>query len=200
MITIKAENRQLTKNAKYSYLSDNYSSDKGSFVVVSSVGFEADDFILIGEFGQETSEILKINTVTAATHTIATTTNSKFAHNQDTKVTILKYNQVKFYQTATETYSESGNQLPKASAVDYDVQADQYFTLYYDTINTTGFGWFKFYNEHTAVATNESNAIPYADFNEYSVKKIFDYDPELVKIKFKISSGVRFWDTHEEIG
>ena len=124
MITIKADNRQLLLNAKYSYLSDNYASGIQSFVFVSSVGFATNDYVLIGEFGQETSEILLVDGVTAATHTVTTSTTTQFAHSQDTKVTILKYNQVKFYQTSTATFSESGNQLPKASPVDQDIQAE----------------------------------------------------------------------------
>lgn len=113
-------------------------------------------------------------TPNTTTQTIILEAATKFAHSQDTKVTILKYNQVKFYRTATATYSSSGTQLPIGAEEDYNIQADQYYTLFYDTVNTTGFGWFKFYNEETTVATDESNAIPYADFNEYSVKKIFD--------------------------
>lgn len=173
MITIKADNRQLLQNAKYSYLSDNYASGVQSFIFVSSIGFAVNDYILIGEFGQETSEILLVDGVTASTHTVTTSATSAFAHSQDVKVTILKYNQVKFYRTATSTFSESGNELTGEGSP-ADIQADQYFTLLYDTTNTTGFGWFKFYNETTAVATDESNAIPYADFNEFSVTKIFD--------------------------
>ena len=55
-----------------------------------------------------------------------------------------------------------------------DIQADDFYTKAYDTTNTTGFGWFIFYNSTTAKATQNSNAIPYAGFENNSVKKILD--------------------------
>jgi len=166
VITLKADNRQLLKNAKFSYLNNNYSSGITSIIVTSGLDFAADDYVLLGSFGSETAEIRKISNVATNTLTIDTTL---FAHAESTKVTILKYNQVRFYNTATATFSAT-------SPVDayMDIQADNYLTYCYDSTNTTGFGWFVFYNETTSKATTNSNAIPYAGFAENSVKKIFD--------------------------
>lgn len=169
-IQLKADNRQLTKNAQFSYLSINYASAVSSLVLVNSNSFAANDYVLLGEFGSETAEIVQVSTVTAATHTLALSAATKFAHSESTRATILKYNQVKFYRTATATFSESGTQIGS----DTNIQADDYFTRYWDTANTTGYGWFKFYNSTTATATDQSNAIPYTDFESNSVKKIFD--------------------------
>jgi len=170
MITLKADNRQLTKNAKFSYLSTNYASAISSIVVTNAVGFTDNDYLLLGEFGQENSEVVQINgSPNTTTQTIALEANTKFAHPQDTKVTIIRYNKVNFYQTAAATFDSGENDL---GAI--DLQADSVYTIYQDTVNSSGFGWFVFYNAETTGTSSNSNAIPYADFSEYSVKKIFD--------------------------
>jgi len=102
----------------------------------------------------------------AATVTVIT----KFAHSESTKVSVLKYNQVKFYQTAAATFSASENPLNGY----IPLQVDDLYTKYYDTTNTTGYGWFIFYNSTTLKATQNSNAIPYAGFAVNSVKSILD--------------------------
>lgn len=172
MISLQSDNRSLLISAKYSYLNNNYLSGVNSIVITNSNGFTADDYILLGNFGSETAEVVQVSTVTAATHTLALTANTKFAHSESTKVTILKYNQVKFYNTSLVTYIGSvANSTLLETA---DLQADDFFTKCYDTTNTTGFGWFIFYNSTTAKATQTSNAIPYAGFGESYVKTIFD--------------------------
>jgi len=175
MISLRADNRNLTKNAKYSFLRTNYLSGVSEMVLTNSVGFVADTRILIvllGEWGSETSEIMQVDigSVTSATHTLTFTTATKFAHPESTKVYVLNYNQVKFYQTAADTFSESENALGTE-----EIQADNLFTTYQDSTNTTGYGWFKFYNStSTAFASEESNPIPYANFSESTTKKILD--------------------------
>ena len=168
-IKLKCDNRTLTKNAKFSYLAQNYASGVTSLVIVNSNGFAANDHILLGEFGNETTEIVKPSVVTASTHTL-TVPATKFAHAESTRVTIIPYNQVKFYYTATATY-DTNNEI---QAGYLDVAADEVFTTDEDTSNTTGFGWFVFFNSETNATTTNSNAIPYADFASNSVKKIFD--------------------------
>lgn len=169
MITLTASNVQLTQNAKYSYLNDNYLSGVTSFVLSNCNGFAANDYLLLGEFGTETAEIVQIDSVTASTHTIALKVATKFAHAESTKVTIIKYNQVRFYHTTTATFAAD-----VAVTGFIDIQADDLYTKAYDTTYTTGFGWFIFYNSTLLQGTTNSNAIPYAGFGENSVRNILD--------------------------
>lgn len=168
-LILKADNRQLTKNAQFSYLSNNYASGVDTFVLASVHRIAAGDYILFSDFGSEQSELLLIDTSTAATRTIVTTANSAYAHAQDTKITVLNYNQVRFYR---DTVSTGATAI--ALAVAQDIDADSVYSTYNDTTNTTGYGFFLFYNETTAKATTFSNPIPYTGFVQYSVKKIFD--------------------------
>ena len=126
-------------------------------------------YILLGEFGQEQSEVLIVSAVTASTNTITTTANSKFAHPESTKVTIIKYNQVRFYYSTSAT-----DTAPTALATYQDIEPDDFYSKYYDTTYTTGYGFFLFYNSTTLKATAYSNAIPYADFGLSTVSQIFD--------------------------
>jgi len=169
MVTLTASNLSLTKNAKYSYLNDNYLSGVSSFVISNSNGFTINDYLLLGEFGSETAEIVQISTVTSATHTIALTSTTKFAHAESTKITIIPYNQVRFYHTTTATFGTSD------PVTDYiDIQADDTVTKTIDSINASGFGWFVFYNSTTTSTSASSNAIPYSGFTENSVRTLID--------------------------
>ena len=123
-------------------------------------------YALLGDFGSETAEIVQISVLATNTLTVSTTL---FAHAESTKITIIPYNQVKFYYTATATYATT------SAVTGYiNIQPDSYFSIASDTTNSTGFGWFVFYNSTTCKTSTNSNAIPYADFDDNSVKKILD--------------------------
>jgi hypothetical protein len=55
-----------------------------------------------------------------------------------------------------------------------DIQADDFYSRIHDTTYATGYGWFIFFNATTSKASSISNPIPYAGFEDYAVKEIFD--------------------------
>lgn len=173
MAVLKADNRQLTKDREYSYLSNNYASGVSSIDIVNGGRFTAEYPILIGEFGQETAEIVNIDVAGVSGNTLTLATATKFSHPESTKITLLLYDQAKFYRTTTAAFSDVGTELANSPV---NIQADSLFTVYEDTTNTTGFGWFKFYNANIGggIFSSVSNAMPYAGFAENSVRKIFD--------------------------
>lgn len=169
MINLRAKNNDLTAGKKYSYLNTNYASGVNEVVVSNSDGFENDQYVLIGEWGNETSEIMKITGVTAATHTISfAAETTKFSHSESTRITIISYNQIKYYWTALATF-DSDNLLDTI-----DVQADSLHTIFGDSNHSTGFGFFKFYNSTNSKISAASNAIPYTSFANQSIKKVLD--------------------------
>lgn len=260
MLTIRSDSRQLTTNAQFSYLTANYVSGTSSFVLTSVTRIAPDDYLLFGEFGSEESEILQVSTVTVSSRTVVTTATSKYAHPQDTKVSVLPYNKVRFCRSTTSTdtnptvidvslggsttqfditntagttyrytydgtgtdplittyiivgmtvvlaaenFTAANNGTFEVTAIgaDYfevtnaagvaennktigtgsvkaraiiDIETDDVYTKYYDRSNTTGYGYFAFYNSTTNKLSSFSNPIPYAGFELYSVKKIFD--------------------------
>lgn len=169
MFTLRADNRDLLSGSKSSYLNANYLSGVTSIVITNSDGFSKDDYVLLGNFGSETTEVVQVSAVTLATHTLDLVSATKFAHSESTKATIIKYNQVRFFHTATTTYSSAS---PVTGYI--DIQPDDFYTKAYDTTNTTGYGWFIFYNSTTLRYTSNSNAIPYGGFEGGAVKTIID--------------------------
>jgi hypothetical protein len=170
MVVLKATNKQLLSGMKYSYLTANYDAATATIYLTNIDGFAANDYVLLGEFGQETSEIVQVGVVTAATNSM-TISATKFPHPESTRVTILRFNKVRFYHTTTTTFSTA---VWLDSPAGTDIQADSLYTKYEDSVYSTGYGWFVFYNSSTTTATTNSNAIPYGDFAENSVKKAID--------------------------
>jgi len=170
-ITLEADNRTLIQANKYTYLVKNYSSGIASFSVLNATdtSFAADAFILLGNFGAESAEILKISTVNSTTGVIETASSTKFAHPESTKVTIIPYDQIRFFHTTTTTF---GTGTPLTGYV--DLQPSDWFTTYIDGTYSTGYGWYTFYNSVTADLSQESNAIPYAGFDTNTTENILE--------------------------
>ena len=65
MIILEADNRVLTTTAKYTYTTTNYTSGVSAFSVLNATDsvFAVDAFLLLGNFGTESTEIVKILTV-----------------------------------------------------------------------------------------------------------------------------------------
>ena len=168
-ISLRAKNSNLTEGQKYSYLNSNTASGVGTLTVTNSDGFSANDFLLIGNFGNETSEIVQIDSVNSATHVLTLKANILFAHSESTKIIICSYDKIKYYWTAVATF-DSDNLLDTI-----DVQADSLFTVYKDSDHSTGFGFFKFfYSTAPTKISSASNVIPYSSFANQSVKKVLD--------------------------
>lgn len=160
-IVIEADNRSLTQAAKYTYTQTNLASGVSSFSVLNATDtvFATNAFLLLGNFGAEDTEIVKISTVNNTTGAITTAAATKFGHPESTRVTVIPYDQIRFFRTTTTTFDMSA---PLTGYV--DLQTSDWFTTYTDEVNSTGYGWFIFYNSVTALLSQESNAIPYAGF------------------------------------
>lgn len=171
-VTLKADNRALVSNARYSYLSTNYSSAVATISVLNGSIFSADQYVLIGNFGSSSAEILKIRSVSGNDLTFKdesdVQTNTVQAHPESTRIYALPYNQVKFYYTATSTFDTL------TTLATSNVSASEYFTAYTDGAHASGYGWFVFYNQESSAVSTNSNAIPYSGFSGATVKKTLD--------------------------
>jgi hypothetical protein len=168
-IVLEADNRTITVGAKYSYTETNYASGVSSFSVLNATdsAFATDAFLLLGNFGAEDAEIVKISTVNNDTGAITTTTATLFSHSESTRVTVLPYDQVRFFHTTTTTYDTN---TPLTGYI--DLQPSDWFSTTSDETYSTGYGWYVFYNSVTAVLSQNSNAIPYAGFDTDTTENI----------------------------
>lgn len=111
--------------------------------VLSDESFSGSNkYLLIGEFGDENSEIVSFTSATGNVLTVAAVAKD---HPKTTPVYLINANQVQFMRatSATGTYSE----LNKVS-----IQPEDLFTVYDDTANTTGYGKARFWNSGSSAA------------------------------------------------
>lgn len=143
----------------------------GSSVVMTlddNTGLTNGDYVLIGEIGKGKTEIGVINAAVTRGVTIQITT-LVFPHNAGTPVRKIPYNQVKFYRATTLT----GEKTLLGSAVAIDVEKE--FTSYEDSTNSTGYGFFTFYNSTTTAESGYSAGFDYAELSANSREKIREF-------------------------
>lgn len=164
----KASNIQLISEAPFSQLKRNYSSGVNTITVTKNSKFLADKYILIGEFGVETSELIQISNVNADGITLTLASNLKFGHPESTRVYLLNYHQARFYYGFDDSFP-SANPFPDDNPVNID-PSSLYTTYTSDGSLNETYGFYTFYN-----GTNESvnsNAIPVEGFSGNSVRKL----------------------------
>jgi hypothetical protein len=171
MIILEADNRRLTLSSKYSYTVTNYQAGISSFSVLNATdsAYAVDTFLLLGLFGAEDAEVVKILSVNNDTGLITTTTPLLFAHSESTRVTVLPYNQVRFFWTATDTFDLAN---PLTGYI--DIQPSDWFSTYNDELHGSGFGWYVFSNSVTHLISQPSNYIPYTGFADNTTEYILN--------------------------
>ena len=198
MISLRSDNRVLVSNSKFTYLTDNCVSGVNSLTVVNPDQMAVGNPILLGEIGHSDAEIFIIATLdqTTGTFTINDSTGAKayteHPHPESTKVTILAYNQIRFYWTAaTGTIAD---EAPVFNALNpltgyLDLDPSSYYSTYTDTTHPTGFGWFEYLNSITNDLSQESNPIPFVGFSENTALSVFnDFESMLNVNELKLVS------------
>lgn len=198
MISLSADNRFLTEGARFAFLTDNYSAGVSTINVTVVTGFNVDDFILIGDFGQETAEIFRIASVNASTGDIVLHDKNGngasllYGHAESSKVYQLEYNQIRFYWTASSGTISDENPVfdtsnPLTGYVDIDPSA--LYSTYADVTHSSGFGWFTYFNSTTLTISTNSNPIPYGGFDANTTASVFaDFESMLNVSQFKLVS------------
>lgn len=164
---IKADLRFLIAEQEVSYFADKYFVGTTAVVVDNSSNFSTNDFILIGQLGTETAEIKKISSVAGTTLNLATALT--YDHPQDDSVINIGYDSINFFYSSTVTGG-----LTALNGSPQTITPDGIFNSYNDTVHTTGYGWFRFYNSVALTSSSLSNAVPYAGWAENSVKVMID--------------------------
>lgn len=165
------QNRTLTLNRPKTWLTVATSVAATSLTVkgVDSNAWANNDWIILGEIGTPNAEILQINGAvsdgTALTVDNAGSGGARFAHAVDEPIYKIDYNQVQFYRATTEDGS-------KTTLSTGEVQPESFETRYDDVVNTTGYGFVRFYNSFTTSFSPYSDAIPYEGQSARSLAKM----------------------------
>jgi hypothetical protein len=147
---LKAKHPELT--SEKSYLSTAPIAGATSLLVKSVAGIAANQYVLIGNLGDEKSEIVLCSAVTSATNTL-TVGATKFGHAIDAPVQVIKYNQVKFYKSSTidGTYT-------LVQTVDLDVD-DTETTYDYTAGAASDYYRVSYYNSNSATESQKSDPL-----------------------------------------
>ena len=169
---LKAINKTLIEGQPKTYLTAAASAAGTSLTVKNNSGFITDNlYIMIGEPGQEKTEIMQNNSYTTVGTSITIDREGgagglRFDHDIDTPIYVIDYNQVEFSHAATAAGSKSVIQAATA------VTPDSEFSRYEDTSNTTGFGFVRFKNATSGSFSVYSVAIPYTGYTANMLRSI----------------------------
>ena len=154
MKTILATTGPQIKGEKTELASDATPGSSVTLTVDSTEGFEANDYIVVGQLGRETAELQKISSVTDDTNLVVNDLN--FNHKTNEPVQQFLYNQRKFYGAESEdgTYNElTSDGSPVTISVDNPSGTSMEYT-------GSTYRWFKatYYNSTTGTETDLSDA------------------------------------------
>ena len=135
-------------------------------ITANGMFFLANQYIILGQSGQEKSEIVKIQSVSNTTITIATATI--FPHNRGDVITLIEYNQIE-----PQRSTDGGTTFSVLTIIDINPQvAETYLQRTGDA--TTDVYKFRFYNSTSTLYSGYSDSIVasgYADNTVYAIKK-----------------------------
>ncbi len=178
MRTIYANNLDLIRDKKSTFLSDDASAGAGTISVESIVGFAVNKILFIGEPGNEKSEIIKTHAATAPTGTTVTlASNLVFDHPQGTVIYIVDWDQVEFSHSATVAGAKSVLDT-------IAIQADQVKSQYIDTAQSSGYYFVRFKNTITTTYSEYSDPIPWGGYADNTVGAAINYALKRNKTEF----------------
>lgn len=153
-------NDLLVKDRERTYLTASVAVAGTSLTVraVDSNSWADNDYIIVGEIGSSSAELLQVNGAVSDGTTLTVdqlgSGGCRFAHGAGEPVYRIDYNQVKLYRSTTETGS-------KTLLATVEIQPDEIESRWDDTTNTTGYGFAAFYNSTTTALSPYSDPIPY---------------------------------------
>lgn len=158
MKPILANNQILITGAKETFLTAQAPSGESTITVQSIIGFAVNQILLIGEIGDENTEIIKTHSSTSPSGTKITLASPLTkTHDVYTKIRIIPYDQVEFYHAETATGD-------KTLLTSVDIQPDSLETRYDDTTASLGYYFTRFKNTISATYSGYSDPIPYEGY------------------------------------
>ncbi len=138
--------------------------------VINTKGIALNKLLLVGTYGSEDAEIVKVHTTTALTDTVITLAAAlKFSHSTDTQVTLLDYDQIEIYRATAKGGSYS-------LVTTIDITPDEEATNYKDSDGSANdYYKIKYKNSIDSAVSGFSAEIPAGGFNEDTLAGMTDY-------------------------
>lgn len=133
-------------------------SGSGTLTVKNISGFAVNQILLIGEPGTQQAEIIKTHASTPPSGTTITlAANTANAHSSSTWVYVIPFDQIEFSRSTTAGGT-------KSVLATNSILADQRYTTYNDTSNTSGYYWARFKETIGGTFSTYSDSVQYAGF------------------------------------
>jgi len=168
----------LPKSKEFTFLTGDVVAGATSIGLVSTVAFTSlttasGQILLIGELGQEKSEIIKTSNVSNSSGSSIGGTSAtliaglRFDHPQDSKVSIIDWDRFEVQHATTV-----GGSKTTLMAYPQYINPSKTEDLFKDTTKTSGFYFVRF-NETVGSSNSDwSDAIPYAGYNDNTVHEL----------------------------
>lgn len=160
----------LTVDSPSTFLTSDTAAASGTLTVKNITGFAINQILLIGDVGDDGSEIIKTHASTAPTgSTITLAANTVFPHSASTKVSILNFDQIEISNAPTVAGTKT---VLSGMPVAVDPTSDT--TNRNDLVNTSGYYFARFYNSITSAYSLYSDPAPYSGYTPLSARSIID--------------------------
>lgn len=133
-----------------------------SSTVENNAGFATNDLVVLGNPGEEKSEIVTLTGVSGST-VVSHSAGATFAHGAQTRVSQIKYNQAEISRATSEAGSYS-------VVTTVSLRVDEVYTVYDDTDGTSS-SWYKirYKNSVTSVYSDYSPVVQATGYDEDSL-------------------------------
>ena len=168
MKIIYLDHSSLTKDRVFSALTADAAVGAGTIVIQDTRRFTTNDLMVVGNLGNELTEIRATHASTAATSTLVTLAGTlQFAHPQDTPVAIAPWDTVEFSWSSTVAGTKT-----VLGTLSIDVTSKNFETYYEDTAQTEGFYFTRFQDLVNTVNSSYSDAVPFGDYAYNTIYKV----------------------------
>jgi len=208
MIPLLFPINDLIESAISSSLNDSFSEGSSTIDVYSISDFEANKILIIGELGDEGTELIKTHPSTDPSgNTITLATTLAKSHSKDTKVYIVDYDQIEFSHAATETGSKT---VRSTQTINPEMKNNRYndatdstgyiFTRYKNSIDST----FSDYSDAYLITGLAANTVGYAieeamEDHEYTSKLTHERLIRITNSALRYIRGkLKKWSTYQE--
>jgi hypothetical protein len=168
MATIKLKNVNLVVDTPQTFLTSDTAASSSTLTVKNISGFAINQVLIIGDLGNQGTEIIKTHASTAPTgSTITLASATVFPHSSSTVIRVLQYDEAEF-STATTIAGA------KTVLTTTNIWADNDSTNYIDNSGATGYYFGRFYNSITSTFSSYSSPIPVAGYGVLSARAVID--------------------------
>src|SRR3990167_769969 len=160
-------------------------------VAVDSIEWADNDYIIVGEMGSPTAEIMQVAAAvsdgTSLTIDQSGSGGLRYSHSIGEPVYRIDFNRVVFYRGATNSTSSL------TTLTTTEIHPDEEFTRYEDTANTTGYGFVRWNNQTTSAFSSYSDGVNYEAAGESS-----SFDPKtLWQMRKKVREFLDEWSENK---